>query len=435
VRLRYVLPLVLLFTVAATAQTRKLSAKELPPSAFKLIAVNVTGNQRYTPQEITDLAGLKLGQTVGDSDFKLAVQHLGDTGAFTDLAYSYQYSDQGTRLTLQVTENDKLVAARFDNIVWYSDKELLEKLHERVPLFHGQLPVAGNLADQVSDALQALLIERNVQGRVDYLRSAPENGPIDAIVYSIRGNDIRIRNMEFAGASAAERGPLQDAAKPLEGTDYSRTVLRVQEEKVFLPVYLERGYLKTSFGDAQAKVVAGTASPTLVDVTFPVDPGLQYKVSEVQISGQSAFPVSQLRPIIHLQTGQPANAVQLEEDLLAMRKLYGTKGYMAVTIHPDPEMDDTQSTVKYLIAIQEGAVYKMGELTIEGLDTQTTARLQEDWKLRGGDPYDASYPRRFLDETNQELAGMGAWKISVHEAVDDKEKVVDLTLHYDPQSR
>ncbi len=431
----YVALLVLLSTLAAPAQTRKLSPRELAPSAFKLIAVKVTGNQRYTPEEITALAGLKLGQTVGDADFKLAVQHLGDTGAFTDVAYSYQYSDQGTRLTLQVTENDKLVAARFDNIVWYSDKELLEKLHERVPLFDGQLPVAGNLPDQVSDALQALMIEHNVQGRVDYLRSAPENGPIDAIVYSIKGTEIRIRNMDFSGTAPTELGPLQAAAEPLEGADYSRTVLRVQEDKVFLPIYLERGYLKTSFGDAQAKVVEATSAPTLVDVTFPVVPGLQYKVADVQISGQTAFPVSQLRPIIHLQTGQPANAVQLEEDLLAIRKLYGTKGYMAVAIHPKPQMDDAQSSVKYEIAIHEGDVYKMGELTIEGLDTETTARLQEDWKLRGGDPYDASYPRRFLDETNQELAGMGAWKISVHEAVDDKEKVVDLTLHYDPRPR
>ena len=64
--------LLLVLASLAPAQTRKLSPRDLPPSAFKLIAVKVTGNQRYTPEEITEIAGLKLGQTVGDADFKAA---------------------------------------------------------------------------------------------------------------------------------------------------------------------------------------------------------------------------------------------------------------------------------------------------------------------------------------------------------------------------
>ena len=32
-------------------------------------------------------------------------------------------------------------------------------------------------------------------------------------------------------------------------------MLRTQEDKGFLPIYLERGYLKAAFGEAQAKVV------------------------------------------------------------------------------------------------------------------------------------------------------------------------------------
>lgn len=435
VKLRYLIFLLVLAWFAS-AQTRKLSPKDLPPSAFKLISVKVTGSQRYSSEEIAEIAGLKLGQTVSDADFKVATQHLGDTGVFTDVGYSYQYATDGTKLIFQVTEADNLVPVRFDNIVWYSDQELLEKLHDRVPLFHGQLPVAGNLADQVSDALQALMIERNVQGRVDYLRAAAkEDGPIDAIVYSIKGPEIRARNIEFSGVLSAESGALQDAAKPIEGAEYLRSRLRVAATRDLLPIYLARGYLKASFGDTQAKVVEESAQKTLVDVIFPVTPGPQYKVTEVEISGEAAFPSNQLKPMIHLRPGEAANAVQLDGDLGAMRKLYGTKGYEAASIHPVPEVDDAQSSVKYLIEINEGSVYKMGELAIEGLDKQTTARLVEDWRLRGGDPYDSSYPSRFLEETGQELSGMGEWNITTHESVDEKDKVVDVTLHYDPKTR
>jgi len=418
-----------------SAQTRKLTPKDLPPSAFKLISVVVTGNHRYSSQEIAELAGLKLGETVSDADFKAATQRLGDSGAFTDVGYSFQYASDGTRLTLQVAETDKLVPARFDNIVWFSDEELIRKLDERVPLFHGQLPLAGNLADQVSGALQALMVERNVPGRVEYLRSGGENGPIDSMVYSISGPTIHIRTVEFAGAAPTELAALQAAARNMSGADYERHVLRVQEDKNLLPVYLERGFLRASFGDPQAKVVEETPKEIQVDVTFPVTPGLQYKVADLQFSGGNVFPPGKLRPMIRLQPGEPANQVQLGEDLENLKKLYGTRGYMAAQIQPTPEMEDAQSAVRYHIEISEGDAYKMGELTIEGLDSRTTSRLQEDWKLRGGELYDSSYLRRFLDETQPEISGMGAWNITTHESLDKKEKLVDVTIRYDPKSR
>jgi outer membrane protein assembly factor BamA len=435
VKLSHLAFFLLFVSLAAPAQTRKVSPKDLPPSAFKLIAVTVTGNHRYSSQEITELAGLKLGQTVNDGDFKAATQHLGDSGAFTDVGYSFKYESAGTRLTLQVTETDKLVPARFDNIVWFPDEELIHKLDERVPLFHGRLPLAGNLPDQVSEALQALMVERNVQGRIEYLRSGSENGPLDSIVYSISGLNIHIRDIEFAGAAPAEVAALQAAAKSMIGAEYHRITLRVQQDKNLLPVYLGRGYLKASFGDSQAKVIEETPKDTQVDVTFPVTPGLQYKLADIQISGAKVFPAERLRGMIRLQTSQPANALQLDEDLQAFKKLYGSKGYMAAAIHPVPEMDDAQATVKYQIDIAEGDVYKMGDLTIEGLDSRTTSRLQEDWKLRGGDPYDGNYLHQFLNDTAEELSGMGQWNITTHESLDEKDKMVDVTVRYDPKAR
>jgi outer membrane protein assembly factor BamA len=422
---------------SALAQTpRKQSPKELPPSAFKLISVKTTGTKRYKSEEVVAASGLQIGQTVSEDDFKKAAQHLGETGAFGDVLYSFQYSPEGTKLELQVQDAEHFVPVRFDNLVWFSDRELLDQLHAQVPLFQGQLPLGGDLADEVSNALQGLLIAHSVPGRVDYLRAAhDEDGPIEAFVFTVTGPRIHIRNIAFAGAGASELSLLEAATGKLQGAEFLRSILRAQEDKNLLPIYLERGYLKAKFGDAEAKVVQDSPQETLVDVTFPVDPGRQYELAGLILAGYKSFPADTLRSLMRTQLSHPANAVQLDTDIEAMKKLYGTLGYMAVRIEPEPEMDDANSTVRYVLHIQEGDVYAMGDLEFRGLDSRTTARLQDEWKLRGGDTYDSSYAGRFLEQADKEISLMGDFNASVRESLNPKEKTVDVTLRFNPKPR
>ncbi len=421
---------------SALAQTaRKPSPKELPPSAFKLISVKTTGTQRYKSEEIVAASGLQIGQTVSEDDFKKAARLLNDTGAFSAVLYSFQYSAEGTKLELQVHDAEQFVPVRFDNLVWFSDQELLDQLHAAVPLFQGQLPVGGELADQVSNALQGLLIAHNVQGEANYLRAGPEDGPVEAFVFTVVGPQIHIRNIAFEGAGEAELPLLESAAKKLLGSDFSRSILRTQEDKNFLPIYLQRGYLKATFGDAQAKVVEGSPRETAVDVTFPVDPGRQYKLTEIELAGYKSFSAETLRQLMQAEMNQPANAVQFDTDIEAMKKLYGTRGFMAVNIQPYPEMDDANSTVIYRLRIQEGEVYSMGDLDIRGLDARLTARLEDDWRLRGGNPYDSSYPKQFLDRENKEISVLSDWDASVRESLNPKEHTVDVTLRFNQKPR
>ena len=161
---------------------------------------------------------MRLGQVVTDDDFKEVSRRLGETGAFSNVAYTFQFNPEGIKLEVQVTDSEPFVPVRFENFVWLSDQELHEKLSAREPLFQGQLPVNGNLADQVSEALQALAIEHNLHGRVDYLRAGPQDGPMEAFEFSITGQPIVIRNITFSwrwpGGNAAARGCRPPALPP-----------------------------------------------------------------------------------------------------------------------------------------------------------------------------------------------------------------------------
>lgn len=424
--------LLALLVVFAIPRADAQEASRLPAS-YQLIAITASGSQRFKPAQIVAASGLAIGQMVSEDDFKHAAQLLGDTGAFSQVSYRFEYSPAGTRVEFQVTDAKQFVPARFDNFVWFTDQELISKIKTAVPLFDGQLPLTGNMADQVSNTLQGLVIEQNVNGQMDYLRSGPQNGPINAILFSVSGPSIVIHEARFTGAGAAELPLLQQAAGKVAGEDYLRSVLQVQVEKDFLPVYLARGYLKAAFGEPETKVVDQQPNQINVDVTFPVTPGSQYKLAAVEWEGNKVLPTAVLQPLLHAQPGQPANSVQLDEDLRAVSKLYATHGYVTAAVDPVPHFDDSAATVSYRLQVHEGDLYRMGDLEIQGLEPNPTNRLLLAWQLHHGDTYDSSYAQRFVQYAILNQLVTGGWNVTVHESPDPKSKSVDVTIRFDPK--
>ena len=224
-------------------------------SARQLIAIKVIGSKRFPEADIAAATGLQMGTAVNDDDFKKAARRLGDTGVFTDIAYSFSYSSAGTKVEFHVTDGEKFVPARFEDFVWFTDDELRRRIKEHVPLFDGNLPLSGRLPDEVSDVLQAMLVENAIPGHVEYMRAGKPDQPIEAISYSVSDVLIRVRNIEFTGAAQAEIPALDAAAQRLPEQQYSRTRMNLLVQRQLLPVYYARGYLKAAFGEPQPKVV------------------------------------------------------------------------------------------------------------------------------------------------------------------------------------
>jgi outer membrane protein assembly factor BamA len=434
-----------LFVLTSAAAAQKHPASKASPAvATKLVALKATGTARYTDKEILAASGLQLGQDAADGDFKEAVRHLGDSGLFGDIAYSYSSSSAGVKLELQLTDTDqsKLVPAQFENFAWFSDGDLRTAVERRVPLFKQLLPLTGNLPDRVSEALQAILTEKRLPGRVNYLREGDESGgPLRAIVYRVEEVGIRIHAFEFPGASTEQAALLATAARRSIGASYERSALAAVAKLDLLPVYLQRGYLKAAFGPSDARVVpqpppaadAQDSAEVQVIAIVPVTPGKVYSAAGVDWKGNSAITTSEVAPLIHLPPGQPADAVRLLRDIEAVGKLYRSRGYMAVEIKPDAQCDDEKSTVRYDLNVVEGDQYMMGELEIAGLDTQAKAHMREAWVLREGQPYNADYAKKFLDDARQRAPRGVQWAISIHESLDAKDKTVDVEIRFQPQ--
>jgi len=301
------------------------------------------------------------------------------------------------------------------------------------------MPATGQMADQIAKALQALLNERHLPGRVDYLRQAKqEGGDLIGVVYRVEEITIRIRTVEFPGASPEQAAFLAYGARKLADAEYSRSLLATVAHDNLLPPFLERGYLKAAFGPAEARVVPPSSEQAgdkandeiEVDAIVPLTPGKQYSVSDFSWKGNSALSTGELTPLIHLPVGQLADAVRLVSDIDTAIKLYRNRGYMAVQMNPDAQMDDDKSTVRYVVKVAEGDLYRMGELEFLGIDTPSKDRLYAAWTLREGQPYNAGYTRKFLENAPALLPKGLRYSVKLNEELDEKNKTVDVTIHF-----
>lgn len=434
---RLSLLLALSSSLPALAQ-RQQPISQMPASARQLIAIKATGSKRFSEQDIAAATGLQLGTPVNDDDFKRAARRLGDAGVFSDISYSFSYSPAGTKVEFHVVDAEKFVDVRFEDFVWFSDEEMLKQIKQHAPLFDGQLPLSGRLAEEVSDVLQAMLVGNSIPGHVEYERVGKPDGPVDAIVYRVANIVIQIRNVEFTGAGESELPALKEAARRVFDREYSRSVLHALVEKQLLPVYYSRGYLKAAFGDPQPKVVKqpsatnedGGRNLTVVDVLFAVTPGEQYKLKSVEWSGNEAISTDMLQKMVRAEPGQAANTVRIADYLKDVQKLYGSKGYVTASITPQTTFDDAAGSVAIRLEVKEGPVFHMGDLEFRGLDNSLTAKLQNAWKMRPGEVYNSTYLSEYLPQAQKLLPPSLDWEVAPHVTANVHDKTVDVDLIY-----
>ena len=272
---------------------------------------------------------------------------------------------------------------------------------------------------------------------------ARRTGPIDSIVYKVEDVLIHVRNIEFTGIGAAELPALESAAEKLANREYSRSRLDLLVQRQFLPVLYARGFLKAAFGEPQPKVVKlpsaetpgaetedGPRNQTVVDVSFAVTPGLQFKLKAIAWSGNHEFPDEVLQKMVRAQPGEPANTMRLADNLKDIQKLYGSRGYVTAALKAEAEFDDAAGTVVIHLKVKEGFELPHGRTGISRTGQQPDSKTPDAWKIRFGDVYDATYLSEYLPAAHKLLPAALDWEVSPHVTANVRDKTVDVDLIY-----
>lgn len=142
-------------------------------------------------------------------------------------------------------------------------------------------------------------------------------------------------------------------------------------------------------------------------VTFSVKRGPQYRVADIQISGNTAIPSSELEAHLRLKRGQPFSSALLEADLTFIEDAYHRSGFALARAEPVIEPaapttpDAAQAPLIVRIPITEGVQTIVHSVRISGNESVDESRLRDGLGLVPGQPYFAT--QIAIDRDNLEL--------------------------------
>ncbi len=171
------------------------------------------------------------------------------------------------------------------------------------------------------------------------------------------------------------------------------------------------------YRDAKATFSRREEGDELV-ISFTVVRGPQYRVEQLEVTGNTAFTLAQIQSRLRVRVGQPFSVAALNADLAALEDMYRREGFVAVEANPDivtepPIGDGSQVPVQARIRVSENVRTIVRSITIEGNRAVAEARLREGLGLQPGRPYFVTQLAIDRDAMQLQYANLGYQSVVV----------------------
>ena len=126
-----------------------------------------------------------------------------------------------------------------------------------------------------------------------------------------------------------------------------------------------------------------------LEIVFTIRKGPIYRVSELEITGASAVPLSELQPLVPLAVGDVFTAQELDTAVGAIRQLYRSRGFAWVDVQAAvTEVGlSGDGRVRPSIVIVEGPRATVGAVTITGAQQLTESEIRSRLQSKPGVPW------------------------------------------------
>ena len=378
----------LLFFVALFVAFRPVDAQKFLPKS-----VQFRGAPDYTTQEMMDAAGLKKGVVLDYADMNAVSKRLMDTGVFSALAFKFDGQD----LIFTITESPNMYPIQIDNLPLPPNIDLNAKLHEQLPLFHGNVPDDGALVESVAAALQKMLADEGLQATVIHTTTGALGGKTpSAVTFSISSPPVAMKIVQVDGVSAPHQERITTLANngakdPFEGANSVSNLSRLIEQ-----YYNDRGYATVKITLTPAGSPSMDSGKIAIPYGLHVDEGRVYQLKSIQLPRDSPIAQTEIDKALNPSSGEPLIGVRVRAVWALVSSNYHSKGYLDCKITPHAITDDAAGTVSYTVDVDPGPVYHLGFVKFDNVSDDLRTLLIHNWQMMPGDPFDETYLSTFM---------------------------------------
>lgn len=383
------------------------------PQTYMLADLEISGETRFTKNQIMRFVGLRMGETLEIPGTKInnALKKLWKQNLFSDVDL-YVVKTEGDKiyLRLHLVGLPELVEPTFTGVKKGKREDFIKE-HNLNP----GIKITSNLKNQVRNSIRNHFLEKGYPDtKVEFIEKRQEDDPskVNLVINVDRGERVKIQRIDFEGNEELRDGQLR--RKAMKNTN--KKSINVFKTSKFIPHKYEEDLKKLveeykSIGFRDAKIVSDTVirvNPKNIAINIQVEEGRPYYLGEVSFTGNSVFSTEILERIFSYQEGDRYDAVGIQKKISGSEKdddiqtLYMDRGYLFAQMFPI-EKNVKNDTIDLEIKIMEGEPASYNRVTFSGNDVTYDHVIARELRTKPGDLFSKTEIKRTL----YELAALG----------------------------
>jgi outer membrane protein insertion porin family len=328
-------------------------------------------------------------------------------GFFDDVRVTIEEGKTGKIIIFTVKEKPLIRNIEYKGLKSATNTEVLDKFKEKKVGLGIEVPFDPTKIQRAITVLTDLLAEKGRQyAEVKYeLTDVPPNSRLITFIIN-EGPKVKVKKIDFHGNTLFSDKELRKSMKYIKQTGlistftgkatFDRNKLEGSLELGVRAKYHEKGHIKLLIKEPNIDVrdVSGMSffpipfKPTKgkrVFIDIDLEEGNQYRVGEVNFTGNTLFKKEVLLRVFGMQQGEVFNGELIRKGFENLKKIYGSQGYINFTPIPRQDIDDEAKLVNVVFDFDEGHRYRLRRLDFVGNTTTRDKVIRREVMVNEGE--------------------------------------------------
>ncbi len=341
--------------------------------AVTIDKVEVKGNKRIPISRISNYI-VKPGEEFDLSKIDKSIKQVYKTGFFLDVTVDMDLNDE---LVIIYHLKEKPIV---NKIYFEGNKEFKEKdLREKIPLKTNSQFDKELIEKSVLELRKAYEKENFYNVKINVELEDRRDNTVDIVFSIVEGKEAKVKKIYFYGFTAFTEKELKKTIQTSEkgwftwftGSGTLKTEELEFDKERIRALYLNKGYIKAQVADPEIKMSENKED---IYITFRINEGFQYKVNNIEFTGNKHIDTDALLKMLSLKKGMFFSAAKYQKDIETITSAFTSIGYAFVNVSPDTKINDEKYIVDLAYNIEESMLVFIDSIEILG-NTKTKDRV------------------------------------------------------------